>query len=99
MNLFGLKPEHIGFLNNTLRNYIKDENAKIYIFGSRAKGNFREYSDVDIAVDSTDFTPEIKSKLEIEFENSLFPYEVDIVDLNNIKENFKAVIQDSMVLL
>ena len=39
------------------------------------------------------------SKLELEFENSTFPYEVDIVDLNNINEKFKNLIQDDLVLL
>ena len=32
-------------------------------------------------------------------ENSTFPYEIDIVDLNTIKENFRNLIQDDLVLL
>ena len=97
--MFGLEDRHLNFIKETLKKYIPNPNAKFYIFGSRARGKFREYSDVDIAIDSSDLTSTIKSKLELEFENSTFPYEVDIVDLNNIKESFRNLIQDDLVLL
>lgn len=97
--MFGLEDRHLNFIKETLKKYITNSNAKFYIFGSRARGKFREYSDVDIAIDCPDLTSTIKSKIEIEFENSTFPYEVDIVDLNSIKDNFKNLIQDDLVLL
>lgn len=97
--MFGLEDRHLNFIKETLKKYVPNPDAKFYIFGSRAKGKYREYSDVDIAIDSPDLTSIIKSKLELEFENSTFPYEVDIVDLNNIKENFKNQIQNDLILL
>ncbi len=95
--MFGLEDRHILFIKEMLKKHVTDKEAKFYIFGSRAKGKYREYSDVDIAVDSPNFTYEIKSKLELDFENSTFPYEVDIVDLNSIKESFKNIIKDDLV--
>ncbi len=97
--MFGLEERHLDFIKETLKKYISNPEAKFYIFGSRARGTYKEYSDVDIAIDCSNLTSIIKSKLELEFENSTFPYEVDIVDLNNIKENFKTLIQDDLVLL
>ena len=97
--MFGLEDRHLNFIKETLKKYIPNPDAKFYIFGSRARGKFREYSDVDIAIDCPDLETNIKTKLEIEFENSTFPYEVDIVDLNNIKESFRNLIQDDLVLL
>lgn len=97
--MFGLEDRHLNFVKETLKKYVPNPDAKFYIFGSRARGKFREYSDVDIAIDCSDLAPAIKSKLELEFENSTFPYEVDIVDLNNIKENFRNLIQDDLILL
>ena len=97
--MFGLEERHLNFIKETLKKYIPNPDAKFYIFGSRARGKFREYSDVDIAIDCQDLTTTIKSRLELEFENSTFPYEVDIVDLNNIKESFRNLIQDDLVLL
>jgi len=97
--MFGLEDRHLDFIKETLKKYISNSDAKFYIFGSRAKGTYKEYSDVDIAIDCPDLTPNVKSKLELEFENSIFPYEVDIVDLNNITESFKNLIQDELVIL
>ena len=73
--------------------------AKFYIFGSRATNRYKKYSDIDIAIDSPDMTFDKKLQLEIEFENSVFPYEVDIIDLNNINEDFKNLIKKELVEL
>ena len=95
--MFGLEDRHLIFIKDTLKKHIQNKDAKFYIFGSRAKGKYKEYSDVDIAIDSSDMTSE--QKLKLDFENSTFPYEVDILDLNTIKENFKNIIQDDLVEL
>jgi len=97
--MFGLEDRHLNFIKDMLKKHIQNKDAKFYIFGSRAKGKYREYSDVDIAIDSPDMTSEKKLKLESDFENSTFPYEVDILDLNTIKENFKNIIKEDLVEL
>jgi len=97
--MFGLEERHLDFIKGVLKKYVDNPKAKFYIFGSRAKGKYRKYSDVDIAVDSAYFTQDVKLKMEMEFENSTFPYEVDIVDLNVIDESFKELIRDELVLL
>lgn len=71
-------------------------NYKLYLFGSRAKGRARKYSDIDLAVDSAELTDKIKSDLEIYFTDSTIPYEIDIVDLNNINDNFKNLIKNDL---
>ena len=63
----------------------------------RAKDIYKPYSDIDIAIDCPGMTYDQKSKLEIDFENSIFPYEVDIVDLNTVNERFKNIIKDDLV--
>ncbi len=97
--MFGLEDRYLNFIKETLIKHFPDNTAKFYIFGSRAKGNYKQYSDIDIAIDSSDMTQEKKIKLQSDFENSTFPYEVDIVDLNNIKEDFKNFIKEDLVLL
>ena len=95
--MFGLEERHLDFIKEILKKHIQNQNAKFYIFGSRTSDKYKEYSDVDIAIDSSELTEEIKSNLELDFENSTFPYEVDIIDLNNIKENFKNLIINALV--
>ena len=36
-------------------------NYKLYIFGSRAKNRAKKYSDIDLAIDSQELTPQKKS--------------------------------------
>ena len=86
--MFGLEDKHILFIKNTLKKTLNN-NAKFYIFGSRAKNSCSRYSDVDIAVDSPDFDYNTRLKLQAEFENSTFPYKIDLVNLNEINEDFK----------
>ena len=95
--LFGLEDRHVEFIKEMLKKHIPNPEAKFYVFGSRANGKNKPYSDIDIAVDCPDLTLERKLKLESDFENSTFPYEVDVVDLNTIKENFKNIIKDDLV--
>ena len=40
---FGLEQRHIDFILQILHNNIPQKDAKFYIFGSRAKGNYKEY--------------------------------------------------------
>ncbi|MBO6088426.1 nucleotidyltransferase domain-containing protein [bacterium] len=97
--MFGLIDRHLDFVKETLKRHIKNPDAKFYIFGSRAKGKYREYSDVDIAIDCPGMTLDEKLRLESDFENSTFPYEVDIVDLNTVKDYFKNLIKDDLIEL
>ena len=90
--MFGLENRHVDFIKEILQKHLPNSDAKFYIFGSRAKGNYREYSDVDIAIDSPDLTLDKKLQIQSDFDNSTFPYEVDIVDLKTIQENFKNFI-------
>jgi uncharacterized protein len=67
--------------------------AQIYLFGSRARKDNSPQSDIDIAIDNKnkiDFL--ILSNIKEEIEESTVPFTVDIVDLNNISEDFKTQI-------
>ncbi|MDR1452716.1 MAG: nucleotidyltransferase domain-containing protein [Candidatus Margulisbacteria bacterium] len=73
--------------------------AAVYIFGSRATGKARQYSDLDIAVDNfgQPLPPRTLLRLSIDFDNSLLPYKVDVVDLNNISPEFQSIIKKDLV--
>ena len=77
------------------------EGCSVYFYGSRTQGKSVNYSDVDIALDYQGKTvPEtVKLNLLSLFENSILPYNVDIVDLNSVSPVFKAAIEKDFVKL
>lgn len=78
---FGLKDGDLETIIAVLKKYPQIEQA--LIFGSRAKGNFKPGSDVDIVLKGSihDITTEIGFSLN---EDSLLPYKFDVLDYNSI---------------
>lgn len=74
-------------------------NAKVYLFGSRARGDNRSGSDIDIAIDAGCLIDQkILFHIAEDLENSTIPFFIDVVDLWNVAEDFKAFIKKDMVL-
>jgi len=78
---------------------LKNEDARIYFFGSRARGEGRKSSDVDLAVDSggrdISFTLAL---LRERLEESSCPYRVDVVDMNRAGEPLRRRIKKEGIL-
>ena len=96
--MFGLEDRYLKFIKDSLVLFFPSSDTKFYIFGSRSSGKHHQYSDVDIAIDDhgLKIDPALIVKVSSYFENSTFPYEVDIIDLNNISDNFKSIILDDL---
>ena len=57
------------------------------LFGSRAMNNYRQGSDIDIAVKGTPtVSKDVLSALLVAFDETVLPYFVDIVVYDHIKE-------------
>ena len=54
---------------------------EVRIFGSRAKGNYQNGSDIDLAISNVLWSEQIVLRLKEDFEESSLPYFVDIVYL------------------
>ena len=63
--MIDLEQKYIDFIKETVSNHLKD--YKLYLFGSRVKNKAKKYSDIDIAIDSAEFTPEKKITIRIYF--------------------------------
>ena len=56
--------------------------AEVWLFGSCARGDARQHSDIDIAILPHDQVPPgFFAELAADFEESTIPYDVDLVDL------------------
>lgn len=81
---FGLSEDTVGKINGVFRRFPEVEKVKIY--GSRAKGNFKPGSDIDLAMSGTSITSDIRSQIALGLDDLLLPYEIDlsiICDLHN----------------
>ncbi len=59
---------------------------KAYIFGSRAKGNYRADSDIDIAIKGYEITLDDILKMSVAFEDVGITQKIDLLDYSEIKE-------------
>lgn len=75
---FGLSDNTIDRLHEVFRRY--DEVEEVIIYGSRAKGNFRNGSDIDIIVKGNRINRKIMSSIWQDIEDLNFPYKVDLSD-------------------
>jgi predicted nucleotidyltransferase len=73
---------------------------RIILFGSRAKGDHRKGSDIDIAVDGgRDLTHRERRKLKEELDKVAGIYTLDLIFLNEVQEEFKKLIEKTGVIL
>jgi|SRR3989339_3027 len=90
----------IEMIKKILFKYLDFKKDKAFIFGSRATGNTRKFSDIDIGVRSErEIDTLLLSDIEEAFEESNIPYTVDVVDFSNISNNFKEVSMKKVISL
>ena len=74
--------------------------AKVWVFGSRAKGTARRGSDLDLAIDTgRPLTRAETDALADAFHDSDLSYRVDVVDLHTVEPRFRAIIERDRVPL
>jgi uncharacterized protein len=72
----------LGELRRMVLDALSDHAAEVWLFGSCARGEVFQHSDVDIAVLPRDDLPSgFFSELAERIEKSSIPYDVDVVDL------------------
>ena len=74
---YGLPPDVLERLNAVFRACPQIE--RVILYGSRAKGNFRRGSDIDLCLEADRMTIEDLLKLSGEIDDLLLPWKVDLV--------------------
>lgn len=73
---YGLGPDVISSINRVLAAHPEVNQAILY--GSRAKGNYRAGSDIDLCLLGDDLTLTQFLKIENELDDLLLPYKIDL---------------------
>lgn len=91
MNL-QLETEHLMTVKKIVKQHVDDKVWQPIIFGSRACGRARKYSDIDIGfLGPRPVSQQVIYRVIDDFEESDLPYKVDVVDFYNVDENFKRI--------
>lgn len=73
---FGLHEKDINAINRVFAQYSMIE--KVIVYGSRAKGNFKINSDIDLTIIETDLTFTELLEIENKLDDLLLPYKIDL---------------------
>lgn len=73
----------------------KKDNLQIFIFGSSAKSD--KFGDIDVGIMGDVSDADIR-KLKAYFEDSNFPFFVDIINFNKAEESFKKNVLTNQIL-
>lgn len=80
---FGLTESQITNLQNIFAKY--PEVNQVFVYGSRAKGNFSERSDIDLIIKDSKISRTIINKIMLDFEESNIPFIVELQNYDNLK--------------
>ena len=68
---------------------VLESNSKVdkaFVFGSRAKGNYRDASDIDLAITGIDLNFDDVLQLGVKLDDLNLPYKIDLINYHTIKE-------------
>ena len=91
---FGLKENTIDRINAVFSQYPDIE--KVVLYGSRAKGNYREGSDIDLTLMGGALSHTQLNRIETQIDDLLLPYTVDLslfesIDNTNLIDHIRRV--------
>ena len=87
-----LPADHQQLVLDTLGAHLP-QHTKAWVFGSRATGRARRYSDLDVAIDAgRRLTLDELAELSEVFSDSDLPYRVDLVDWQDIDDRWRRII-------
>jgi type I restriction enzyme S subunit len=96
--MIDLAPHHLETVQRILREHVPD--CEVRAFGSRAKWEGQDYSDLDLAVLSeNDSNGRAIERLREAFEESDLPIRVDVLDWHALADDFRQAIESDCVVV
>ncbi len=94
-----MKHDYLDITKKIILRHLDTNQYKVFLFGSRAVGNAKEMSDIDVGIKGDKpLSIHAKSQIEDELEESIVPFKVDIVDFYNVSEKFKHYALEKVVV-
>ena len=100
MKKYGLTDIELKLLMKLCVDPLQKLNAKVWIFGSRARGDYTKSSDIDLLYEvENNLGLSVIGKIESDLEESRLPYKVDLVDLNHLASSYREGVFREQILL
>lgn len=99
---FNLSDSEYNQLTKLVIEPLKKSGLKVYIFGSRARGNSHPFSDIDILYSYENIEPEFNasiSQIKEAVEESNFPFKVDLVNEKDLAASYRESVFKERVLI
>ncbi len=93
---FGLSPADHSLLLSILEPITRI--SKVWVFGSRARGDFKPFSDLDLLIDSEAARPLLSAVREALQESGL-PIQVDLVMERDLSQAYRAQVASERIVL
>ena len=87
-----ISPNHLDIVLDILHKHLPVD-VKVWVFGSRVDWSTKDTSDLDLALEgdsALDYSTIVA--LETAFEESKLPYSVDVIDLNQVSDSFRQIV-------
>jgi predicted nucleotidyltransferase len=81
--MFGLPSTTLEALKQVFSSYLEID--QVIIYGSRAKGNFRPGSDIDLTLKGKNLTDSVLSRILVDLDDLNMPYLLDVSIYDEIK--------------
>ena len=86
--------DHLAEVKRIVLEGLKKHQARVFLFGSRARGDAARWSDIDVAVLPLEPLPAgLLSSIREQLEESTIPYTVDLVDLSEADRSLREFVQ------
>ncbi|QTN00688.1 nucleotidyltransferase domain-containing protein [Sediminibacillus dalangtanensis] len=87
-------------LKRVVEKTMPHHDVTVYLFGSWARMQQKQSSDIDIAIDAErPISPALKQRLLDALENSKIPYHIDVVELAEANDSLKQnILQEGVIL-
>jgi type I restriction enzyme S subunit len=85
-------PDYLAITRKIVLKHVDSRVFRVFLFGSRAAGNARFGSDIDVGIlGNQPLSSAIIAEIEFELDDSIVPFQVDIVDFSRIDPEFRKV--------
>jgi predicted nucleotidyltransferase len=94
-----LSQDELAIVRDILRAHLPAD-TRVWVFGSRATGTARRYSDLDLALEADGpLGFEVVGAVTEALSESDLPFKVDVIDLRSVDPAFRTLIGPNMVAL